>query len=376
MPPKRSRTLDVLRGLLFVLMTNTHALSLVGMDEVHQFLGDTWLPNGWATVVYVVLSGYSIGWVFSARHPSSLHIPLLCRRSAVILAVMLLSNSFFEIAKLVQQGDHSAILDPDWWIGFLTLATPWSISGVLLPTALVLLCAPALIALCRKWPWQTLAALLLAQVAVNLSGLLLGASAYSNAWAVRFFFREGLGGFPVLPFVLNGCIGCWLGIYRLRNESIWLYGIGLLLLLQLCAYASTFAPPAFYWSVFRNTAGPIGKFGWVFLCASLLMRFGFTPMVSALALIGKFALTTFVAHRIFLHLLDTTISGLGLGTMPPALHYFTLWLGTLALSWALCVFLQVYYGRSAPPGVFPNKVASEDETITRWRAAGPSDRPK
>ncbi|BDT68596.1 hypothetical protein os1_27810 [Comamonadaceae bacterium OS-1] len=340
-------------------------MSLVGIDRSHWLFSDLWLPNGWATVVYVVLSGYGIGWIFSARHPPERHKALLHHRSAVILAVMLLSNSFFAITKLVQAGDLSPVFSWAWWIGFITLTTPWTISGVLLPTVLVLLCAPALIRCCGNWPLQTLAALLLAQIGVNLAGQFAVASGGAVNWAVRLFLREGLGGFPVLPFVLNGCIGCWLGMYRHQNEPLWLYGIALLLLLQLGVYVSTFAPPAVYWSVFRNTAGPAGKFAWLFLCAGLLAHSGYKPLVLPIALIGKFALTTFVMHRIFLQVLHASLNGLQLDALPAELRYATLWIGTLTLTWVLCGFLQRYYNRVASPRFAQNKVSGKDDYFTQ-----------
>lgn len=362
---KRSKTLDVFRGLLFVLMANTHAMTLSGLDSSHWLFGDFWLPNGWATVVYVILSGYGIGWIFTVRHPPAMYGPLLRHRSAVILVVMLLSNSIFAIGALAQHGDLSQAFTWGWWIGFVTLTTPWSISGVLLPTALVLLCAPALVQLCRTWPWQTLSALLLAQIAVTVAAQALLASGSAEHWAVRFFLTEGLGGFPVLPFVLNGCLGCWLGIYRHHNEPLWLYGIALLLLVQLCVFASTFAPPALSWSIFRNTLGPTGKFAWIFLCAGLLARSGYRPLVAPIALIGKFALATFVAHRIFLQLLNTTITGTPLGAMPGELRYVTLWIGTLTLTWALCGGMQRHYNRTASDRMAQDKVSGKDDYFTQ-----------
>jgi hypothetical protein len=362
---KRSKTLDVFRGLLFVLMSNTHALSLVGTSPSHWLLSDMWLPNGWATVVYVVLSGYGIGWIFSVRHAPATYAPRLRHRSGVILAVMLLSNILFTAIKLALDGDISPIFQADWWIGFVTLASPWSISGVLLPTALVLLCAPTMIRLCRTWPWQTLAGLLLAHLAANIAGHVLGTSAYAANWAVRVFLSEGLGGFPVLPFVLSGCMGCWFGIQRHRNETVWLVCIALLLLLQLGVYASSFAPPSDYASIFRSMLGPVGKFTWLFLCAGMLARSGFKPLVLPLALIGKFALTTFVMHRVFLQALSTSMDGLGLNTLPTELRYATLWIGTLVLTWAMCVWLQRRHNQAAALRSFAPTVLEADRYFTR-----------
>ncbi len=365
MATQRSKTLDVFRGLLFVLMANTHAMTLAGLDGSHWLMGHLWLPNGWATVVYVVLSGYGSGWIFSVRHPPALQKPLLRRRSAVILAVMVLSNSIFTMGVLAQQGDLSPVLTWGWWTGFITLDTPWSISGVLLPTALVLLCAPTMLRLCRALPYQTLAALVLAQLAVAVSAQWLTASVYAHHGAVRFFLTEGLGGFPVLPFVLNGCLGCWLGVYRQQNEPVWLYGIAFLLLLQLCMFASSFAPPALHWSVFRNTFGPAGKFAWLFLCAGMLARLGPPRLVPPIALIGKFALATFVAHRVFLQLLNATIAGTGLDTLPAELRYVALWIGTLALSWILCKLLQRHYNRAASAQLARPKVPRKEDYFTQ-----------
>ena len=365
MATQRSKTLDVFRGLLFVLMANTHALTLAGLDGTHWLLSDFWLPNGWATVVYVVLSGYGIGWIFSVRHPPALQKPLLRRRSAVILAVMVLSNSIFAMGVLAQHGDLSPALTWGWWTGFVTLTTPWSISGVLLPTALVLLCAPAVLRLCRAWPYQTLATLVLAHIAVAVSVQWLSASVYAHHGAVRFFLTEGLGGFPVLPFVLNGCLGCWLGVYRQQNEPVWLYGIALLLLLQLCVFASSFAAPALPWSVFFFFFGPVGKFAWVFLCAGMLARLGPKPLVSAVAQIGKFALATFVAHRVFLQLLHAAIAGTGLDALPAELRYAALWIGTLALSWILCDVLQRHYNRTASARLSRSKVPRKEDYFTQ-----------
>ena len=53
----RIRTIDLCRGLLFIFMMNTHALTIAGVPSSHWLFSDFWLPNGWATLVFVVLSG-------------------------------------------------------------------------------------------------------------------------------------------------------------------------------------------------------------------------------------------------------------------------------------------------------------------------------
>lgn len=85
----RATTIDLCRGLLFVLMTNAHALTIAGVPRFHWLRSDFWLPHGWATVVFVVLSGYGVGFIFSVRHPLKVRNDALRRRSAEIMAVML-----------------------------------------------------------------------------------------------------------------------------------------------------------------------------------------------------------------------------------------------------------------------------------------------
>ena len=61
----RIRTIDLCRELLFIFMMSTHALSIAGVPSAHWLFSDFWLPNGWATLVFVVLAGYGVGFLFS-----------------------------------------------------------------------------------------------------------------------------------------------------------------------------------------------------------------------------------------------------------------------------------------------------------------------
>ena len=210
----RFKTIDLCRGLLFIFMMNTHALSIADLPSSHWLFSDFWLPNGWATLVFVVLSGYGVGFLFSPRPSVIERNAALRRRSRQILAVMFVSNILFAALREVAAGNAAVVASLGWWIGFITLDTEWTISGVLLPTGLVLLCGPAMIRWTQQAPWRTLGALLAGRFIVALAVISIGDSPYSQGWAARFFLLEGLGMFPVLPFVLNGCLGIWLGVQR------------------------------------------------------------------------------------------------------------------------------------------------------------------
>ena len=56
-PPIQQRVslIDVTRGLLFLLMTNTHALLLSKVSVDSFWHSAYWLPHGWATVCFILM---------------------------------------------------------------------------------------------------------------------------------------------------------------------------------------------------------------------------------------------------------------------------------------------------------------------------------
>lgn len=338
----RHATIDLCRGLLFILMMNTHALTIAGVAKTHWLFSDFWLPNGWATVVFVVLSGYGVGFIFSVREPLK-RDKALRRRGAVILAVMFASNVIFAILKLITAGNLSPIFDFEWWLGFITLKTEWTISGVLLPTGLVLFCGPAMIRWTQKVPWLVLTMLTISRFAVSILALHFGASAHAETWAIRFFLLDGFGGFPVLPFVVNGCIGIWLGVQHNNNETVWRRAMAILLLFQLIVYFSTFMPPITWLKHVISSVGAIGKFAWMLLIAHFLATSIFRPFTPPIELLGRFSLGSFVMHRVFLQALAIIILNLGLMKIQVELRAIMLFLGTFVLTWALCKLRQQFF---------------------------------
>jgi hypothetical protein len=338
--PHRARTIDIARGLLFVLMTSTHATSMMKLPSSHWLLSALWLPRGWATVTFAVLSGYGLGFLYAGRQPVAARNHALFRRSGEIVFVMLLSNTVFSLVKLAMAGDTSPAFTLGWWVGFATLQTEWSISAVLLPTALLPLLAPVLFRWVHASRWWALGLLVALRILVSMLALGLGTSEYGSSWAVRFWLVEGFGGYPVLPYVLNGCLGLWLGMMRLNHKPTWVCAMGVLLLLQIAVYLTSLVPPLEHGSLLVASAGAVGKFAWVYLCALALATPVLHRWVAPLAHIGKHALNSFVLHRMFVQSLGLGMALLGTEVLPVELRYFTLWIGTLVLTWLACGWLQ------------------------------------
>ncbi len=332
----RYRVIDRCRGLLFVLMMNTHALTLADVPHAHWLFSDLWLPNGWATVVFVVLSGYGVGYVFSPRPSIEERDQALRHRSLQIFAVMLVSNTVFAALKQVSLGNSSILLSPNWWLGFITLTSEWTISGVLLPTGLVVLCGPWIIRWTQRAPWGVLLALALARLSMSVLVVALSTPALIDTWLVRFFFTEGLGGFPVLPFVVNGCIGIWLGMLHHRSENTWRIAMGLLLAFQLLIYLSIVFPEVPYEPLAVSSIGAVSKFAWMMLITYLCAALVFQTFTSAIELLGRYALCSFILHRVFLHAIDIGFRSVGFIDLSSEIHYVVLFIGVLFMTWALC----------------------------------------
>lgn len=317
-----------------MLMTSTHALGLAQVDEAHWLRSDWWLPNGWATVAFVVLSGYGCGYLFSDERNEANRSRSMPRRGIDILLVMLVSNVAFSILRKVAEHDLQALSSAAWWLGFLTLQTEWTISGVLFPTGLLLLIAPTLIRAVKHNPYGSLVGIVVCQLALAVLREHLRGHAIHDAWAVRLLLTEGLGGFPVMPFLANGSMGIWIGLAHRRSANALLPILILLICLQIMIYASTWLPDASAWRVLRNSFGAVAKFGCVYglaiWCAKHLRT-----VSRPLALIGCFALGSFVMHRVFLQGLSLTLHGVAAVHLSPATEYLLLFAGTLALTWLL-----------------------------------------
>lgn len=338
----RFRVIDLCRGLLFIFMMNTHALTIADVPRTHWLFSDLWLPNGWATVVFVVLSGYGVGYIFSPRPSIEERDRALRHRSLQILVVMLVSNTVFAALKQISLGNNLILLNLDWWLGFITLDSEWTISGVLLPTGLVVLCGPWIIRWTQRSPWGVLLALGVARLSISLLTVAFSTPAQIDTWLVRFFFTEGLGGFPVLPFLANGCIGIWLGMQQHRSENTWRVAMGLLLVCQLLIYLSIVFPEVPYEPLAVSSLGAVGKFAWMMLITYLFAALVFQPLTSAIELLGRYALCSFILHRAFLQATDIGFRSAGFNDLSSEIHYIVLFGGALYMTWALCIARRRY----------------------------------
>jgi hypothetical protein len=344
----RSANIDLCRGMLFILMANTHAMSVTHIPSKHWLFSDLWLPNGWATAIFVVLSGYGVGFICGARAPTEARWQALCTRSRQILAVMVSSNIFFAMMRELVAGNNAPLHSLSWWTGMVTLDTPWTISGVLLPTALVVVCGPALFKWMRKSPWLLLGALLLARLATAAISLNVANTPAATNWLVRILFVEGLGGFPVLPFLLNGCIGVWLGLMRNVDEYAWRGIIFICMFLQLLVYATSFFDTNAGILLFVGTFSAVGKFAWMFMLAHAAKLLVPHVVTAPIELIGKFALGSFVMHRLFMHGLNQVLPQVSATGVQMEERYFLMWSLTLLLCWGLCIFRKQSVWIDAP----------------------------
>jgi len=336
----RFKEIDVCRGLLFLLMINTHALTQASVPRDHWLFSGFWLPNGWATVAFVVLSGYGIGYIFSIREQVAERDAALINRSKKIFAVMFISNFVFSALRQILFDEHIYFLYPMWWTGLFTLNTDWTISGILLPTGLVLLSGPAMIRFCKRALWRTLVVLIVARIAIELLISSLAVTDYANSWILLLLLFKGFGGFPVLPFIINGCLGIWLGVFKRQCGNItWVVVLAGLMLVQLMIYLSSFTPSLLCVQLV-SSIGAIAKFAWVFAVALLLTRFQLFPVTSLVGLIGKYSLGSFIMHRVILNAIHFFWYHLGNYRLPPSYYYCLLIIFTIATTWLLCLLRE------------------------------------
>lgn len=304
---RRDRVLfiDVTRGILFLLMANTHALTLTDVSDESFWKSGFWLPNGWATVCFIALSGFAVGFLFPWQGSEVRTTRRLLRRGKEILIVMFLSNIFFLISAGVVRGDTSDLAEPTWWLGLLTLHTEYSISAILLPTGLMLLLAPGVLRLTdrrlRAWILPSM---------LGFSVLASTARHVANSYPpvphmLDRLFVAGVGGFPVIPFIFFGLVGLALGwIARFRPPAAaGIVGTFVVCLVVLQMEWTSAPSPLF--TIARGAITPSLEFsillstGWIL--AKYLPRL---PVTKLLGLIGQYALFSFLLHRIILQASD------------------------------------------------------------------------
>ncbi len=330
----RNSTIDIARGLLIVLMINSHALTHARVPASHFLYSDLWLPNGWATSLFVVVSGFAAGFLFAPRIGEPRLRQLLHHRAAALLTVMLVSNALFASSREWMYGDPERIGSEDWWWGFATLETEWTISGVLMPTALMLLLAPVVLAQARRSTVWTLFALIALRLVATLVDPGPALAGNGEPWIARVLFTDGFGGYPIVPYTLDGCLGLCLGVLARSDHPLWRPVMLTLLLMQALIYVGS-PGRGLVWQFLFESAAPVARLPWILLVASLLAAVPRSPIARAIGVIGRSALLCFLVHRVALQTLRLIASPTRQPDWAPEIHYLILFSGTFVLTWAL-----------------------------------------
>lgn len=343
-PPRRKprvEFIDLTRGLLFTLMTSSHAITMTNVPEGQFFNSKWWLPRFWATLCFIILSGFSVAFLFDWRNNAAVAAAKMRRRAWQLLIVMFFSNIIMLVLSMVARRDLSELRTAAWWVGLLTFKTDYSISAILIPTALLLLA-------CQGAAWLQrhigLWVFLAFTFALSLGEALLSdrlKQAHVDSWFVHHFITVGIGNFEVLHLWIFGLIGFALGAVwkTLPPARQWL-------ILAFAAVACiqiryVWSPETFqrFHVLVHATEGPI-YFLALLVSVLLAVRIKFLhAAVSVPRLIGKYALFSFIAHRIVLQCLHICYK-VAFPANRPVLEYLIVFPGTIFLIWLLCLLRE------------------------------------
>ena len=305
-------------------MASSHAVGLARLSPSSPFLSWWWLPQGWATQGFVMLSGFTVATLF-APGPSTTHRVL--RRAWQLLCVMFVSNLVMLLLKYAVIGQWPD-LGLAWWIGLVTLRTPYSLSIVLLPIAAFLCTCPALLALRGR---VTPPALLAAAVGADMA-----------MWAVTSTLAREYNGFSavlftelqLLPLVADGALGFALGNLWKATAHRWRFILGTIAASFGAGWAATFA----FIPIVSSTAAAVLHFTLVLGVGAGLDRSRVCRRsLWVLPLIGTYGLFSFISHRVVIQTLVRVPS-----VSSADLRYVIAFAGGMAVVAALCVLRRQY----------------------------------
>lgn len=310
----RLAVVDALRGVLIVLMCSTHALTLSGVPTSH-WLWTTWLPRGWGTHGFVILSGFGLAYLLgmSAATPRRRWAR---RRAWQLLVIAVLSNVVFGLTQVLTSGSTAPLTSGSWWLARIAFGEPYSISAVLLPTAALVFVVPVLV--CRFDPDPR-------QLVAVTAGVTLVAG-WLTTWRVDHVLWErmiqpGLGGFPLLLMWCEGLLGFALGSLFKRSRDPVPF-----LLAALVAVAILTSIPSLPWLLGWIAVERLATLAAVTTLLSLSTADRL--VLPTLATLGRFPLLAFLGHRIVMHLL---VGGTSAYALPPVWTYWVLFGGVLAI---------------------------------------------
>ena len=331
--------IDLTRGILFLLMTNTHAKNLAGVPENTFWYSGWWLPGGWATTSFIVLSGFSIGYIFDWRNSTKRINRKLLRRSREIFLVMFFSNIMMLFFSLLLKGQLSDMTALKWWIGLITFHTPYSISAILIPTSLLLIIAPALLALENKIPFSLLVISLGTVIWATFQRIELETKEFTDHISNIFFLGKE-SQFPILLFLTYGMIGLALGTLFQKVKKYGAIIIASFIILFLIITAYNVPEDSGFLELARFSTTPFARFGIILIIGFLLDKYEIIVVSKNLRIIGMFMLFSFIIHRIILQLFHSIILIL-YPTLNFTIEYFTLLISGMLSIGVLC-YLRRY----------------------------------
>jgi hypothetical protein len=328
----RIAVIDTTRGILFLLMTSTHALTLANVAETSILKSGYWLPSGWATTSFIMLSGYTIAFVYPWQSGDYRVIrKRLYRRAKQILLVMFVSNIVMLSVHYMVAGRTALLLDLHWWLGLFTFRTEYSISAILLPTALLLLVATELYLLCDTIGTTLFTSMVAAGVFIIWE--VTDGRHLPTLYITEMLFFTGISGFLVVPLLSLGVFGLTSGILVKHYVGI---STGAKFVAILVAILFLTALVEHISGITNRGLICITRFYILFLigaCASSLKAR--CRALAFLSTIGKYALFSFVAHRLVLEGGLFLFEILPVKISPPVL-YVALAVTTLLIITLLC----------------------------------------
>lgn len=321
--------IDVARGLFVIWMVTAHALTLAGVATTHPL--QLLRPAGWSTACFVMLSGFGIGTIYGrSLLPAAVLRRKLWRRGGQILAIAFLSN----LASMVVTASLAGALTPAYLLDVVAFRIPWSISGVLIPTGVMALVAPALLGLQRRFRPVTLLVIFVGlNLAYNVAALGWPAADALSRIAAVFSF-------PVVALWL--CSASAFALALVASHPPRRAEVGLLLAGGAAALAVLLLAWYPWWLVEFPSITSLARF-LVSLCIAMaIVRVAMLAWLrSALIAAGRSALLIFILHRPLLRALSALFEG---RSTPPDVA-----LALIALGWAACIGLGL--GRLRAPAL-------------------------
>jgi hypothetical protein len=317
--------IDWIRGFLILLMASSHAIGLCLVGAGSFLVSAYWLPRGWATDGFITVSGLTAALVYDWERDRQRACRGLRRRALQLLVVMLVSNVALLITKYGVTGDLGRIARLDWWFGLFTLKTQYSISGVLLPTSVLLLLLPVADYLRQRWGLTpfALGALFVALV-IRI------ASAEWSANTPVFRIISFGAGFPVIPFVATGMLGFAAGFWwKYSGQHLKIYPVLPLFVLVPVHWTSRLG-------LVLSPLLPLARIVLLIIVAIALMRLpGIRRCAGFVPLIGRYSLFCFLGHRVIMQ--TAIIIGRLLHAYEPQYLYAWSMLTTLCALVLLCL---------------------------------------